>query len=67
MSKMRKFKIISGTEEKVIESTSFKKALKSFQASSKAPMVTIEWTTKKGEAYVKEQQLPIGRKKKIGR
>jgi hypothetical protein len=67
MSKMRKFKIISGTEEKVIEATSFKKAVKSFQASSKAPMVTIEWTTKKGEEYVKEQKLPLGRKKKIGK
>ena len=67
MSKMRKFKIISGTEEKVVEATSFKKAIKSFQASSKAPMVTIEWTTKKGEEYVKEQKLPLGRKKKIGK
>jgi len=67
MSKMREFKIISGTEEKIIEATSFKKAIKSFQASSKAKMVTIEWETKKGEVFVKEQQLPIGRKKKIGR
>jgi hypothetical protein len=67
MSKMREFKIISGTEEKVIEATSFKKALKSYQASSKAPMVTIEWETKKGRFFVKEQKLPIGRKKKIGR
>ncbi len=67
MSKMREFKIIAGTEEKVVESTSFKKALKSFQASSKAKMVTIEWETKKGRIFVKEQQLPIGRKKKIGR
>ena len=67
MSKMREFKIISGTEEKIIEATSFKKALKSFQASSKAPMVTIEWEKKKGEVFVKEQKLPIGRKKKIGR
>ena len=67
MPKMRKFKIISGTEEKVIESTSFKKALKSFQASSKAKMVTIEWTTKAGEEFVKEQKLPFGRKKKLGR
>ena len=67
MSKMREFKIISGTEEKVIESTSFKKALKSFQAHSKAKMVTIEWETKKGKSFVKEQKLPIGRKKKIGR
>ena len=45
MSKMREFKIISGTEEKIIEATSFKK----------------------GEVFVKEQKLPIGRKKKIGR
>ena len=66
MPKMREFKIISGTEEKIIEATSFKKALKSFQASSKAPMVTIEWETKKGRFFVKEQKLPIGRKKKIG-
>ena len=67
MSKMREFKIISGTEEKVIEATSFKKAVKSFQASSKEKMVTIEWETKKGRIFVKEQQLPIGRKKKVGR
>jgi len=64
---MRKFKIISGTEEKVIEATSFKKAVKSFQASSKAPMVTIEWTTKNGEEFVKDQKLPLGRAKKIGK
>ena len=67
MSKMREFKIIAGTEEKVIEATSFKKAVKSFQASSKEKMVTIEWETKKGKSFVKEQKLPIGRKKKIGR
>jgi len=30
-------------------------------------MVTIEWETKKGKIFVKEQKLPIGRKKKIGR
>ena len=65
MSKKREFKIISGTEEKIIEATSFKKAVKSFQASSKAKMVTIEWETKKGRNFVKEQQLPIGRKKKL--
>ena len=32
---MRKFKFISGTEEKEVEATSFKKAVKSFQASFK--------------------------------
>ena len=66
MSKMRKFKFISGTEEKEVEALSFKKAVKSFQASFKEKMVTIEWRTKKGKIFVKEQKLPIGRKKKIG-
>ena len=64
---MRKFKFDDGNETKEVEALSFKKAVKSFQASSKAKMVTIEWTTKNGEVYVKDQQLPIGRKKKIER
>ena len=38
-----------------------------FQGGSKAKMVTIEWTTKNGEVFVKQQKLPIGRKKKIDR
>ena len=67
MPKMRIFKFDDGTETKEVEALSLKKAIKSFQGSSKAKMVTIEWETKKGEVFVKEQQLPIGRKKKIGR
>ena len=67
MPKNRIFKITDGAETKEVEAMSFKKAVKSFQGSSKAKMVTIEWTTKNGEVFVKEQQLPIGRKKKIGR
>ena len=67
MPKMRIFKIDDGKEIKDVEATSFKKAVKSFQGSSKAKMVTIEWTTKAGEVFVKEQRLPIGRKKKIER
>ena len=67
MPKMRIFKIDDGKEIKDVEATSFKKAVKSFQGSSKAKMVTIEWTTKAGEVFVKEQKLPIGRKKKIER
>ena len=75
MSKMRNFKFITTiikneypyAEEKIIEAPSFKKAIKSFQATSKEKKVTIEWTTKKGEGYVKEQKLPLGRKKKIGK
>ena len=67
MSKMRTFKINDGNETKEVEALSYKKAIKSFQGSSKAKMVTIEWTTKAGEEFVKDQQLPLGRKKKLGR
>ena len=67
MPKNRIFKITEGTETKEVEAMSFKKAVKSFQGSSKAKMVTIEWTTKNGEVFVKDQKLPLGRKKKIGR
>ncbi len=67
MPKNRIFKFDDGTEIKEVEALSFKKAVKSFQGSSKAKMVTIEWTTKNGEVYVKDQLLPLGRKKKLGR
>ena len=67
MPKNRIFKFNDGTETKDVEALSFKKAVKSFQGGSKAKMVTIEWTTKNGEVFVKEQKLPIGRKKKIDR
>ena len=67
MPKMRKFKFDDGNEVKEVEALSFKKAVKSFQGSSKAKMVTIEWTTKNGEEFVIEQKLPLGRSKKIGR
>jgi len=64
---MRTFKFDDGSEVKDVEALSLKKAIKSFQGSSKAKMVTIEWTTKNGEVFVKDQQLPLGRKKKLGR
>ena len=67
MPKMRTFKSDDGSEVKDVEALSLKKAIKSFQGSSKAKMVTIEWTTKNGEVFVKDQQLPLGRKKKLGR
>jgi len=67
MPKNRIFKFDDGTETKDVEALSYKKAVKSFQGGSKAKMVTIEWTTKGGEVFVKEQKLPLGRKKKIGR
>ena len=67
MPKMRIFKFDDGKETKDVEALSFKKAVKSFQGSSEAKMVTIEWTTKNGEEFVKEQTLPLGRKKKHGK
>ena len=67
MPKNRIFKITDGAETKEVEAMSFKKAVKSFQGNSKSKMITIEWMTKAGELFVKEQKLPLGRKKKIGR
>ncbi len=67
MPKMRKIKFDDGSEVNEVEAVSFKKAVKSFQGGSKAKMVTIEWTTKKGEEFVKLQKLPLGREKKLGR
>ena len=67
MSKTRIFKITDGTETKDVEAMSYKKAVKSYQGSSKSKMITIEWTTKAGELFVKDQKLPLGRKKKISR
>ena len=67
MPKMRKFTIIDGAETKEVEALSFKKAVKSYQGNSKSKMITIEWMTKAGEEFVKQQKLPLGRKKKIGR
>ena len=64
---MRKFIFNDGKESKEVEALSYKKAVKSFQGSSKSKVITIEWMTKKGEQFVKEQKLPLGRKKKIGR
>ena len=66
MPKNRIFKISDGSETKEVEAMSYKKAVKSFQASSKAKMITIEWTTKGGELFVKDQKIPLGRKKKLG-
>ena len=67
MPKNRIFKFDDGTETKDVEALSFKKAVKSYQGGSKSKMITIEWMTKGGELFVKDQKLPLGRKKKIGR
>ena len=67
MPKMRKFTIIDGGESSEVEALSFKRAVKSYQGNAKNKEITVEWEAKKGEYYTKQQPLPLGRSKKIGR
>ena len=68
MAKMRNFKFTKEDNEvQTIESSSFKKAVKSFQNQVKQKMVYVEWVSKKGQEMTKWQLLPLGRSKKIGR
>ncbi len=68
MAKERVFKFLK--EDDTIEevnSTSFKKAVKSFQNKVKQKLVYIEWLSKKGIEMTKWQKLPLGRQKKLGK
>ena len=56
----------SGQEEEK-ENTSFKKAVKSVQENFKNQLIGYEYISKKGKKIISSIQLPIGRKKKIGR
>ena len=68
MAKMRNFKFTKDDNEvQTIESSSFKKAVKSFQNQVKQKMVYVEWISKKGQEMTKWQLLPLGRSKKIDR
>ena len=68
MVKMRNFKFTKDDNEvQTIESSSFKKAVKSFQNQVKQKMVYVEWVSKKGQEMTKWQLLPLGRSKKIDR
>ena len=67
MPKMRKFTIIDGGESSEVEALSFIIAVKSYQGNAKSKVITVEWEAKRGGVYTKEQLLPLGRKKKIGR
>ena len=68
MAKMRNFKFTKEDNEiQTIESSSFKKAVKSFQNQVKQKMVYVEWVSKKGQEMTKWQLLPLGRSKKIDR
>ena len=54
-------------KKEVIESRGYKKAVKSFQNKyPKIPITLIQWS-KNNVSLSKEQKLPMGRKKKIGR
>ena len=68
MAKMRNFKFTKEDNEvQTIESSLFKKAVKSFQNQVKQKMVYVEWVSKKGQEMTKWQILPLGRSKKLGR
>ena len=68
MAKMREFLFWneSGQEEKK-ENTSFKKAVQSVQENIKNQLIGYEYISKKGKKIISSIQLPMGRKKKIGR
>jgi len=65
MPKMRTFTFTDGVETKTVDAVSYKKAVKSYQANTKAKDVKVEWEAKKGGVYEKLQQLPLGREKKM--
>tara|TARA_B100000902_G_scaffold19611_1_gene23496 strand:- start:1293 stop:1532 length:240 start_codon:yes stop_codon:yes gene_type:complete len=66
MPKMRTFTFYDGENVETKESTSLKKAIKSFQGGTKSKTVRVEWEAKKGGTYEMTQRLPLGRSKKIG-
>jgi hypothetical protein len=68
MAKMREFLFWNdkGQEEKK-ENTSLKKAIKSIQENFKNQLIGFEYISKKGKKIVSSIQLPLGRKKKLGK
>ena len=65
---MRVFKFWNEAgDEKEVEKMSFKTAVKSIQEEFKNQLVGFEYISKKGKKIVSSIQLPLGRKKKLGR
>ena len=62
---MRTFKFTEGDETKTVDAVSYKKAVKSYQSSSKGNVVHVEWPGSKGGTFEKNQKLPLGRSKKM--
>ena len=68
MAKMRKYSFWNDKgDEKEVEKLSFKTAVKSVQEEFKNQLVGFEYISKKGKKIVSSIQLPLGRKKKLGR
>lgn len=67
MAKMRTFTFYDGEETKTIDALGYRRAVKSFQSNTKSKSVKVEWEAKKGGTYEKQQILPLGRSKKLGR
>ena len=68
MAKMRKFSFWNDKgDEKEVEKMSFKTAVKSIQEEFKNQLVGFEYISKKGKKIISSIQLPLGRKKKLGR
>ena len=68
MAKMRKYSFWNDKgDEKEVEKLSFKTAVKSVQEEFKNQLVGFEYISKKGKKIISSIQLPIGRKKKLGR
>jgi len=62
---MRTFKFTEGEETKTVDAVSYKKAVKSYQSSSKGNVVHVKWPGSKGGTFEKDQKLPLGRSKKM--
>ena len=67
MAKMRTFTFYDGEETKTIDALGYRRAVKSFQSNTKSKSVKVEWEAKKGGTYEKQQILPLGRSKKLGK
>ena len=64
---MRTFTFYDGEETKTIDALGYRRAVKSFQSNTKSKSVKVEWEAKKGGTYEKQQILPLGRSKKLGK
>ena len=68
MAKMRKYSFWNDKgDEKEVEKLSFKTAVKSIQEEFKNQLVGFEYISKKWKKIISSIQLPLGRKKKLGR